>query len=732
MNGNKIESHEGVDNTMVPAQERGQSDSTDGEDEQHERSQQDEERPKRKWVILQAVLLIVALGLAGYNHYLLTHSGEKGPSENMVLESVEIVRGDECNEGGVKFQAGIDENGNLLLDDDEITTSTVLCNGNQGATGGSGIGGSDGISAIQPLVNTTQLPPGDTACPSGGSIVITGLDDDRSGALDEQEVMSRHTICNGINGTSGSDGTAGLNGLDGLNGTEGASALIERYDAPAYLCDHGFVLDFGIDNGQGLGTPFDGLLHDDEVKTSLKFCFVPMNSERITDIAEDSTDSFTATCEQGGFLSESHRLIFAATDGVNGCELYVSNGTADSSRLLVNINPSGESKPGKEIGFTVLENSDEEVLIFDADDGTNGRQIWVTNGTEAGTFLLGESLMDGPVPWMGGVVLRSVQQNLLWTNGTELIPLTHHPIWNSTTSTAITNSLSGLSSLGSGMLHAKDGTLWFNAEDSNTDDEAYSLNIQGVLTHWDLNPNSGTTFVDWVSSQNDLYVVANRGTVHQLARLGHNGSSQWLTNLAPVSGDTHMADVLGLHLVNTTLVYDARLSGSDSRLWATDISSSATVQLSNIIYAPGSSLGGVLSNHGLMFDCFIAAHGTELCMTDGSPNGTYLISDATPGVTSSNLVAAVGLGEYWLLLASGYDGVTSNGVSLWSSDGTELTLRYNPWQGASNSSQAGSYGGLLVTSTQVLFIAHDGATGHEWHRWSHGELSDDWIVFNGQ
>jgi ELWxxDGT repeat protein len=185
-------------------------------------------------------------------------------------------------------------------------------------------------------------------------------------------------------------------------------------------------------------------------------------------------------------------------------------------------------------------------------------------------------------------------------------------------------------------------------------------------------------------------------------------------------------------MVNDALVYDARLSGSDSTLWSTNITSTITTQLSNQIFAPGSTLGGVVSNNGLMFDCFTAAHGTELCTTDGSANGTSLLNDAAPGVTSSNLVAAVSLGDHWLLLASGYDGTTTHGVSLWSTDGIELSLRYNPWPGISNSSQAGSYGGLLVTSTQVFFIAHDGATGHEWHRWSHGELSDDWVVLKGQ
>ena len=51
-----------------------------------------------------------------------------------------------------------------------------------------------------------------------------------------------------------------------------------------------------------------------------------------------------------------------------------------------------------------------------------------------------------------------------------------------------------------------------------------------------------------------------------------------------------------------------------------------------------------------------------------------------------------------------------------------------PWTGSGNSSAALTYGQLIIGPTQAWMIAHDGVHGHEWHRWSHGELSDDWIV----
>ena len=194
MNGDKIESHESVANMMAAAQERERNDSIEYQEDQDEREQQDDEQPKRSWAIIQALLLIIALGLAGYNHYLLADWELDTQSGEMVLESLDIGRGDECYEGGVKFQAGRDANANLLLDDDEITASAVLCHGIQGASGSSGLAGLDGVSPSQPLLQSTQLLPGG-ACPSGGATIATGMDDDKNGVLDEQEVVSQQTLC---------------------------------------------------------------------------------------------------------------------------------------------------------------------------------------------------------------------------------------------------------------------------------------------------------------------------------------------------------------------------------------------------------------------------------------------------------------------------------------------------------------------------------------------------------
>ena len=97
---------------------------------------------------------------------------------------------------------------------------------------------------------------------------------------------------------------------------------------------------------------------------------------------------------------------------------------------------------------------------------------------------------------------------------------------------------------------------------------------------------------------------------------------------------------------------------------------------------------------------------------------------------SSDLRGLLAVGDGFVVVSDGTIEGTSTGTSVWAVQGTAIRPVYNPWPGSGNSSEALTFGDLHLSPTQLYFIASDGVTGHEWHRWSHGELSDDWIVID--
>jgi len=82
-------------------------------------------------------------------------------------------------------------------------------------------------------------------------------------------------------------------------------------------------------------------------------------------------------------------LYFFANDGSHGVELWRSNGTVEGTHLVKDVNPGSEDAFSSIIG-----DIDEFIfevgghIIFVADDGVHGMELWITDGTEVGTNLL--------------------------------------------------------------------------------------------------------------------------------------------------------------------------------------------------------------------------------------------------------------------------------------------------------------------------------------------------------
>ena len=240
-----------------------------------------------------------------------------------------------CPEGGADIFLGTDFDGDGKLSANEITSSTKVCHGQQGLSGPqgqSGFDGENGYDGNSSLVNLTALSPG-TTCQFGGFQIESGIDSNHNLLLDEEEIDTTAHVCDGQLGGEGPEGQ------QGADGSQGHSALIEQHPAPTSICPQGIVMEFGVDDGTDKATANDGILHEDEVRESLRICSEQLYEGLTGDIFTGTGDSMSSVCDQSEWSYTSFEYLFSATDGTNGCELWILDQDNVPS-LVMNIHSS--------------------------------------------------------------------------------------------------------------------------------------------------------------------------------------------------------------------------------------------------------------------------------------------------------------------------------------------------------------------------------------------------------
>lgn len=77
-------------------------------------------------------------------------------------------------------------------------------------------------------------------------------------------------------------------------------------------------------------------------------------------------------------------FFFRAYDGVHGNELWRSDGTAEGTVLVKDINPGASDASPDSLFVT------DGMLYFSANDGTTGTELWKSDGTDSGTVRVAD------------------------------------------------------------------------------------------------------------------------------------------------------------------------------------------------------------------------------------------------------------------------------------------------------------------------------------------------------
>ncbi len=373
------------------------------------------------------------------------------------------------------------------------------------------------------------------------------------------------------------------------------------------------------------------------------------------------------------------QVTFNADGGVTGTELWISDGTTAGTHEVADINPGpGSSNPA---GLTVLLPSGglfgggPSKAVFAANDGSAGTELWVTDGSAYNTFAV-EDINPGAGSSNPGDFTSTFDGKVLFHAYT---PEAGPELWV-TNGTAAGTSLvkdivPGPGSSNPGELYAiGSGKALFTANNTSTGIELWVTDgtTNGTYPLKSIDPGTGQA------------LPANFGLGVQTANAinpfffqandGAAGTGLWVTNFDSSGGKFLTA--------GTSLIKDI------------DPGASASLdQFSWMIFPGGSSKEVFLADN---------AGANELWVTDSTPGGTYLVKTFSPGLVKLRSGNSSYGGDALLVTSSG-----GTDVEFWETDGTSAGTSLV------KTINTGTVSSLPTALVGGLFVANDGANGTE-------------------
>jgi ELWxxDGT repeat protein len=377
----------------------------------------------------------------------------------------------------------------------------------------------------------------------------------------------------------------------------------------------------------------------------------------------------------GNLTNFNGRLAFTATEGTNGIELWRSDGTAGGTVLVKNISlGSSYSNPS---GLTNVNG----ILFFAATTGstisTRQTELWKSDGTADGTVKVKDIAEDSittrgssfptQLTNVNGILMFAAADFYIANNGTN-----GRELWRSDGTTGGTFLVKDInpgtgSSNPAGLTNVK-GIAYFTANDGisgvelwkstgNTGLSPITALVKDILPGpGSSNPNS------FANLKGNLVFAANDGT---------NGNELWKSNGSTV-GTTLLRDIrpgaassVPKYLTNVagTVFFSANNGTSGAELWRSNATTIGTDQIIDIrAGAVGSAPNNFVNVNGtLFFAATDGVRGRELWTRKGTGGGTTLVANINPGAPSSNptFLTAAGVNLYFAATTA------ANGNELW-------------------------------------------------------------------
>jgi ELWxxDGT repeat protein len=353
----------------------------------------------------------------------------------------------------------------------------------------------------------------------------------------------------------------------------------------------------------------------------------------------------------------NNQLYFVAFNNASGRELWVTDGATNGTQLVKDINPSNSQYASRPRFLTVLNNQ----LYFTANDDVNGSELWVSDGTTTGTQLVAD--IDPIAP--DDIYLSrgnsfpdylTAFNNKLYFAASDSIK--GRELWVSDGTAAGTQLVKDINpgSNGSYPRPGNNGTypfnfvelnnkLYFVADDGINGAELWVTDGTSSGTQLVADINSGSSFPGYLTALNNkLFFVADDGV---------NGRELWITdgtyagtqlvkdiNPSSFYGNPRSSDPQNLIVLNNKLYFTAGDGVNGKELWVTDGTSSGTQLVKDINsgneYSSSYANNFISFNNKLYFVAGDGVSGRELWVSDGTTAGTQLVTDLNPGSNGSD------------------------------------------------------------------------------------------------
>lgn len=327
-------------------------------------------------------------------------------------------------------------------------------------------------------------------------------------------------------------------------------------------------------------------------------------------------------------------LYFAATDGSGDEELWVSDGDESGTQRLININNNGSSTPTKLKTAGAL-------LYFTATDGNTGIELWSTDGSQPGTLRVkdinpgsGGSNPTILTPSGGRMFFRAFDgasnnhgEELWVSDGTE-------------GGTYLVRDIRpGLGSSEPTDLADANGVLFFSADDGQHGRELWlSDGTQpGTVLVKDIVPGAQESFPNNLTYANGLVFFSATDGANGIELWASDGTSDGTYLVKDINPGAQGSAPSNLFALNNRLYFSATDGVHGRELWISDGTEQGTYLLKDIRPGVGSSTPTQLKNINnlLIFRANDGIHDVELWRSNGTTGGTALIADVNPGGSSN-------------------------------------------------------------------------------------------------